>query len=92
MLFHSQSQLDARMATANLKSCRVMLCLHTSKVRNIRDDRGMASDPVNGPGSARRKAAVLLSTSGTAYTTMCSEILKLCHVRKAVSELGEALV
>ena len=53
---------------------------------------GMVSDPVNGPGSARRKAAVLLSISVTAYTTICSGIPNLCHVRNALSELGEALV
>ena len=52
----------------------------------------MVSDPVTGPGSARRKAVVLLSINGTAYTTICLGIPNHCDVQNALSELGEALV
>ena len=51
--------------------------------------QGMASDPVNGPGSVRRKPAVLLFTNGTTCITICSGIPNLWHAQNAPSELGE---
>ena len=92
MLYQSKSQSDARTATANLKRRRALLCPHTSKVRSIPDGRGMASDPVNGPGSVRRKAAVLLFPNGTTRITICSGIPNLWHAQNAPSELGEEVV
>lgn len=92
MLYQSKSQSDARTATANLKRCRALLCPHTSKVRSTPDGRGMASDPVNGPGSVRRKAAVLFFTNGTTCITTCSGIPNLWHAQNAPSELGEEVV
>ena len=92
MQCHLKSQWDAPTAVAILKLGQVMPCPPTNKGQNIRDGRGMVSDPVNGPGSARQKAVTLLSTNGMASTITCSGIPNLCRARNVLSELEEAVV